>query len=183
MLPQSLEALLSRYRWTSFTFILIFIYFPQWLSSVYSLISNEPLAHRLAGSFNMKLPDWSLLWITAPLGLLMFVYLVSVIKSSNASQHTTPDKLFFLSIDRFIYDANARSKVAFILVIFSFAWILTLQNRVHHLEVQMFRYVLPRELTKEQIEIFGKHLASSTNPQEVRIRYIMGDSEALRYSF
>jgi hypothetical protein len=46
----------------------------------------------------------------------------------------------------------------------------------------MIRYVLPRQLTKEQIETFGKYLSSHSQPNEVTIKYISGDGEAERYA-
>lgn len=46
----------------------------------------------------------------------------------------------------------------------------------------MIRYVLPRELTKDQIEKFGNYLKTNSQPHEVRILYIIGDSESASYA-
>lgn len=61
-------------------------------------------------------------------------------------------------------------------------WNLSLQQQVRRLEVQMMRYVLPRHLTKDQIEKFGEYLGGHSPPHEVKIVYIMGDSESQRYA-
>jgi len=69
-----------------------------------------------------------------------------------------------------------------IVVILLGAWNLSLQRRVRNLEVETVRYVMPRQLTKEQIIAFGKYLSSHAQPHEVRIKYILGDGEAKRYA-
>lgn len=61
-------------------------------------------------------------------------------------------------------------------------WNFSLQQQVRHLEVQMMRYVLPRQLAKDQIEKFGQYLKEHSTPHEVKIVYIMGDSESERYA-
>ncbi len=61
-------------------------------------------------------------------------------------------------------------------------WNVVLQRHVRHLEIEMKRFVLPRQLTKEQINAFGKYLASHSEPHEVKLKYILGDGEAERYA-
>jgi hypothetical protein len=61
-------------------------------------------------------------------------------------------------------------------------WSALLQHRVRHLEVEMLRYVLPRALSKEQIDTFGKYLSSHSKPREVTIKYISGDAESTSYA-
>lgn len=61
-------------------------------------------------------------------------------------------------------------------------WNEKLEYENHILHVQMTRYVLPRQLTKTQIEVFGKYLREHSQPQEVIIRYINGDSEVGGYA-
>src|ERR1700674_2829514 len=48
-------------------------------------------------------------------------------------------------------------------------WGQKLQNDVHQFQVEMISYALPRQLTKEQINAFGKYLLSHSQPHEVRI--------------
>jgi hypothetical protein len=60
--------------------------------------------------------------------------------------------------------------------------IYRLNGDVRHLRTQMVRYVLPRALTRDQIEAFGRYLSSHSEPHEVRIKYILGDEEAAGYA-
>jgi hypothetical protein len=60
-------------------------------------------------------------------------------------------------------------------------WNRKLEHESRTLRVEMIRYVLPRQLTKEQTDAFGKYLSSHSQPNEVRIKYILGDAEAERY--
>jgi hypothetical protein len=60
-------------------------------------------------------------------------------------------------------------------------WNRSLERDNHILHVEMVRYVLPRELTKQQIEEVGKYLASHSQPHEVKIRFVMNDNEAKEY--
>jgi len=61
-------------------------------------------------------------------------------------------------------------------------WCEKLDHANHILHVEMVRYVLPRELSKKQINMFGEYLREHWKPQEVTIRYINGDGEAARYA-
>ena len=68
------------------------------------------------------------------------------------------------------------------LVILLFFWVWSLQQTVHRLQVEMRRFVLPRELTNNQIKAFGQYLASHSQPHELKIKYILGDAESERYA-
>jgi hypothetical protein len=61
-------------------------------------------------------------------------------------------------------------------------WSWKLERDTRRLKAEMIRYVLPRQLSKEQIETFGKYLSSHSQPHEVEIRYIVGDAEAQSYA-
>ncbi len=180
MLPPTVSNLAARYPWSSSILVLIFVTGPQWLSAVWSLLSNEPLAYRLAEGLNVRLPEWSPYWVTVPLGLGMLLYLGYLRR--KGAQGPTPHQLFFLSVERFISDPDARWKILVLLLLFMGIYLSLLQQRVRHLEVEMVRYVLPRQLTNEQIGAFGKYLAANSQPHEVRIRYILGNGEAQRYA-
>lgn len=54
--------------------------------------------------------------------------------------------------------------------------------RVKHLEAEMFRYVLPRELTGDQIKQFGDYLKAHSQPHELKITWVLGDGESERYA-
>ncbi len=70
-----------------------------------------------------------------------------------------------------------------VLAIFVLAlWDRKLERDIHRVQAEMIRYVLPRDLTKEQIKAFGDYLASHSKPHEVIIKYIPGDEEAMRYA-
>lgn len=56
------------------------------------------------------------------------------------------------------------------------------EHDIHDLRVEMTRYVLPRHLSQDQIQRFGKYLAANTQPHEVTIKYLMGDDEAESYA-
>jgi hypothetical protein len=154
---------------------------PQWIASVWSLWSSEPLAYKLSGGLNMSFPELSGYWISIPIGLLMFGYLLYAL-SQKVHTAQSPHDLFFLSVERFLSDHDARTKILAVLLLICGVWVLVLQNRIHHLEVQMVMYVLPRSLTNDQIEAFGKYLRENSKPYEVRIKYVMGDAESERYA-
>jgi hypothetical protein len=61
-------------------------------------------------------------------------------------------------------------------------WNQKLEHDVHRLQAEMIRYVLPRQLTKEQIDTFRNYLSSHSQPHEVRIKYISGDRESQGYA-
>lgn len=67
-------------------------------------------------------------------------------------------------------------------IVLMICWNLYLQRRIRHLEVETIRYVLPRGLTQSQIAKFGKYLSEHSKPHEVKIRWIIGDSESQRYA-
>lgn len=61
-------------------------------------------------------------------------------------------------------------------------WNFSLQRRVHNLDVEMFRYVSPRQLTKTQIQDFGSYLSAHSVPHDVTVQALMGDEEAHSYA-
>lgn len=97
-------------------------------------------------------------------------------------QNQTQQRSFFRSIEWVLQDSDFKVKLIFGFLLLASLWNLSLQQRVRSLEVEMIRYVLPRELTKDQIEKFGSYLKANSQPQEVRILYIMGDSESSAYA-
>ncbi len=78
--------------------------------------------------------------------------------------------------------SDFKIKLIFGLLLLVSLWNLSLQQRVRSLEVEMIRYVLPRELTKDQIERFGSYLKANSQPHEARILYVIGDSESAAYA-
>lgn len=100
----------------------------------------------------------------------------------NKMRTQIQERSFFRSIERVLQDSDFKIKLTFGLLLLACLWTLSLQQRVRSLEVEMIRYVLPRELTKNQIEKFGSYLKANSHPQEVRILYIMGDSEISAYA-
>ena len=130
----------------------------------------------------MRFPDWSPYWITVPLGVAMFVFLIYTLNFRKVPQDPDRRPLFFLSVERFIFDPDARTKILSVLLLIFGLWIFKMNHQIRHLEVEMIRYVLPRQLTKDQIEAFGQYLKSNSKPHEVKIKYIMGDAEAQGYA-
>jgi hypothetical protein len=69
-------------------------------------------------------------------------------------------------------------------------WNVHLQNDlnytrrdVSHLKAEMIRYVLPRQLTEQQIKDFGTYLAvHSSKPQQITVRWVSGEVESQRYA-
>lgn len=61
-------------------------------------------------------------------------------------------------------------------------WLHQSQKEMKRLKVQMLRYVLPRALTKDQIQKFGEYLRTNSKPKEIRIRYALGNAEAQSYA-
>jgi hypothetical protein len=62
------------------------------------------------------------------------------------------------------------------------AWNWYLQGRVRHLDIEMVRYVLPRQLTRDQIATFGKYLAEHSAHHVVSIKYLAEDAESGEYA-
>ncbi|HUK55100.1 MAG TPA: hypothetical protein VLY20_00385, partial [Nitrospiria bacterium] len=60
--------------WTSFSFLFIFL--PQWLASVWSLFSPDPLVKIIYSKVGLTMPTFSSYWISIPIGFLMFGYLI-----------------------------------------------------------------------------------------------------------
>lgn len=52
----------------------VFITFPQWLAGTWSLFSSTPLFVRLK-SMGLTMPQFSLYWVTIPLGLVFIAYI------------------------------------------------------------------------------------------------------------
>jgi len=80
-----------------------------------------------------------------------------------------------------------------VIVLLLIIWNVRLQSRVNsfeqnmpqrlkRLETEMFRYVLPRQLTPEQSKAFSEYLLSHSEPHEVTIRYVIGDTESASYA-
>ena len=61
-------------------------------------------------------------------------------------------------------------------------WNRKIEHETHQLHVEMVRYVLPRHLDKEQIDIFSKYLAENSKPREIDIKYLSGDEESKEYA-
>jgi hypothetical protein len=67
----------ARHPWLWLCFSFIVIWFPQWAASVWSLFSTEPLVVVVSNKLHaMTIPTFSPYWITIPLGLAMFAYLI-----------------------------------------------------------------------------------------------------------
>jgi hypothetical protein len=68
-------------------------------------------------------------------------------------------------------------------------WSLLVTETLHYikhdmrrLHAEMVRYVLPRELTPDQIKQFGDYLRKNSESREITIAYILGDVESQRYA-
>lgn len=176
MVPSDITA---RYPWTSFILILLFITGPEWLSSVWSLFSNEPLAYAVARKFNMRPLNWSPYWVTVPLGLLMYGYLVHVLKIRQ--QSSSARQSFVLSIERIISDPDARTKLLFVLWLVLGMWLLGVNSSLMRLRNDVDCLVMPRSLTDEQVTTIGDFL-SKNDHHEIVISSVRYDAEAGNYS-
>ncbi len=172
----------ARYPWTSFTLILLFFTGPEWLSAIWSLFSNEPLAplvYKLAARLNMSPPEWSPYWFTVPMGLAMFGYLIYVLRTRTRQQNNIEGTLL-AAIERVISDPNARMKALFVLWIGMAVWLLTISIKVSALRDDVDCFVMPRHLSSEQISKIAEYL-SKNEPSEISLYQVEGDEEAGGY--
>jgi hypothetical protein len=66
----------------------LFVFFPQWIQPVWGLFSTEPLIPLISVKVKaMKIPNFSITWITSVVGLLMLLY-ICVTETKN---HQAPN--------------------------------------------------------------------------------------------
>lgn len=74
----------AKHPYVSAVFVFIFIFLPQWLSGLWSLFSNEPLAVALKRWLDsMSIPSFSPYWVTASVGTVMFLWLIYELRQNR----------------------------------------------------------------------------------------------------
>ena len=69
---------------------ILLISFPQWAQSIWGLFSKEPLLPLIYSKVKaVKIPNFSINWITSSIGLLMLVY-ICIVSTPESIIQTTP---------------------------------------------------------------------------------------------
>jgi uncharacterized membrane protein len=89
MLQRSIKEFLKRH-WLVVGFLtIVFVWIPEWVSNIWGLYSGEPLFGVMVRRFGeMNMPTFSPYWITIPISVLMFLYLVYLKVSERGSSVT-----------------------------------------------------------------------------------------------
>lgn len=99
-----LRRIAERHPFWSTVFAFVVVSFPEWLSSVWGLFKSEPLAMVVHRRFiAMNLPQFSPYFITIPIGLVMFSFIVYCIIRQRKFSF---DYAYGLAIKDFIYGVD-----------------------------------------------------------------------------
>ena len=124
--------------------------------------------------------SWSPYWITIPMGLIMFVYLVYELRYSPKAQDQASGAENASSIERFSINPFTMMSIMFIMWLGLCAWLLIISTKVSSIRSDVNCFVMPRSLTGEQISRMGEFLSKS-DPHEIIMNQVENDDEAGSY--
>src|ERR1017187_4801392 len=76
----------------------LFISLPQWAQSVWGLFSAEPIIPLIYAKVKiMKIPNFSITWVTNAIGLLMLLYICVIVTSGHSKMDLTSPKTVTIS--------------------------------------------------------------------------------------